>query len=111
MGTKQKGGVALSRLCFIGLVLALAGSTQAASQLAPLYQAIANNPRAAEAVPVDLFKADVTEEVPAMITAINSGNRAVMDAAVRDAITMLRIHKMDGENPNIPKPSGSRRPM
>ena len=93
----------MSKLCFIGLALALAGSTQAASQLAPRYQAIANNPRAAEAVSVDLFKADVSEEVPVMITAINSGNQAVMNAAARDAITMLRIHKMDGENPNFGK--------
>jgi hypothetical protein len=103
METKQKGDIAMSKLCFIGLVLALAGFPQAASQLAPLYQAIANNPRAAEGVPVDLFKADVSEEVPVMITAINSGNRAVMDAAALDAIAMLRIHKMDGENPNFRK--------
>ncbi len=93
----------MSNLCFIGLVLVLAGPTQAASQLAPRYQAIANNPRAAEALTVDLFKADVSEEVPVMITAIQSGNQAVMNAAARDAIAMLRIHKMDGENPNFRK--------
>ena len=38
-----------------------------------------------------------------MITAIQSGNQAVMNAAVGNAITMLQIHKMDGENPNFRK--------
>ena len=38
-----------------------------------------------------------------MITAIQSGNQAVMNAAAGYAITMLQIHKMDGENPNLRK--------
>ncbi len=91
----------MSKVCFIGLALVIAGSAQTASQLAPRYQAIAQNPHAAETLPVDLSKADVSVEVPVMITAIQSGNQAVMNAAVGNAITMLRIHKTDGENPNF----------
>jgi hypothetical protein len=68
-------------LTAIGLFLAAVGSVHAASQLAPLYQALAKDPRSAEAINVDLFKAVPSEEIPVIVSALRSGNQVVMDAA------------------------------
>lgn len=101
METERVKYMRMFKLGAIGLFLAAVGSAQPASQLAPLYEAIAKDPRSAEAIDVDLFKVVPSEEIPVMVSALSSGNRAVMDAAVRDAITILRVHKIDGENPNF----------
>ena len=92
----------MSKIRVIGLGLAIAGSTQAASQLEPFFQVIATNPLAAESMSVDLAKANLPEEIPAMLNAMQSGNQRVMNAALQSAIDILRIYDMDGR-PNFRK--------
>ncbi len=85
----------------IGLFLAAVGSVYADSQLAAFYQALAKDPRSPEPTDLDPFKMVPSEEIPVIVSAVKSGNQVLMDSAVREAITILRIHKIDGENPNF----------
>jgi len=81
------------------LLLTVGGYGYAGSQLAQLYESLSKDPRAV--VDVDLFKVVPSEEIPAMISVLNSGNAVAKNAAVHYATIILRIHKMDGENPNF----------
>ena len=90
-----------SRLGLFGLLFVVVGSAGAASQLAPLFKAAAKDPRSAESINPDLFKVIPSEEIPVIADAINSGNPTVMTLAISTATAILRIHKMDGENPNF----------
>jgi hypothetical protein len=54
----------------VGLFLVAVASVQAASQLDPLFKALARDPRSADAITVDLFKAVPSEEVPVIVSAI-----------------------------------------
>jgi hypothetical protein len=86
------------------------GGVAADSQLAPYFQRMleaSTEPSRYDAVAStapDLSKVVPSDEIPTILSAVNSGNSILMRAAVRDATTILTIHKADGENPNLRKP-------
>jgi hypothetical protein len=83
------------------------GGLAADSQLAPYFQRMLEahaEPAKYDSIAAtepDLFKAVPSEEIPAIIEAVNSGNPILMRAGVLSATTILTIHKVDGENPNF----------
>ena len=81
------------------LVLSLSFlNVQAASQLAPFYQSVVKyHETGVVPADMDLSKLVPSEEIPTMITAINSGNLILMKAAVTDARDILRIHINDAQ--------------
>ena len=89
------------RIIRLSFSLAVCGSMSAASQLAPFYESFMKYRETGITPPsVDLSKVVPSEEIPAIVGALNSGNPVLMDAAVLDARSILQIHVNDGQ-PNV----------
>lgn len=91
----------LPMICLSVTMIWDAPAAKAASQLAPFFEALIKHKDSQAPPDVDLSKVLPSEEMPALISALESGNPIVMNAATAAAATILQIHTTAGENFNL----------